>query len=117
MSIATVVVTVLTALLFLGAAAMKLTGQAHSLQERDHFGIAAAQWRLIGVLELAGAVGALVGLAWRPIGIAATAGLTLTSIGALLSHARAGDPPAKASAALLALVLSAGALVLQIITA
>lgn len=46
--------------------------------------------RFIGVLELAGASGALRGLAVRELGIAACGGLVLTSLGAIASHVRAG---------------------------
>src|SRR5271165_6116496 len=117
MSAATVVITVLTALLFFAAAAMKLTGQEHSLATRDHLGIDPARWRLIGLLEIAGATGALVGLAFRPLGIAATAGLVLTSLGAIAAHVRMGNLRSEGAAAVLALVLSVAALVLQIATA
>jgi hypothetical protein len=117
MSAATVVVTVLTALLFFAAAAVKLTGQEHSLATRDSLGIDPARWRLIGVLEIAGATGALVGLAFRPLGIAATAGLVLTSLGALAAQVRMGNVRSEGTPAVLALVLSTAALVLQITTA
>src|SRR5271165_4843719 len=114
MSAATVVVTVLTALIFFAAAAMKLTGQERSLATRDRLGIDPARWRLIGVLEIAGATGALVGLAFRPLGIAATAGLVLTSLGAVAAHVRIGNLRSEGAPAVLALVLSTAALVLQI---
>src|SRR5205809_3758525 len=55
MDTATIVVTGLLAALFLSAAGMKLAGVPQSLEIRDHLGVAPAQWRLIGVLELAGA--------------------------------------------------------------
>ena len=116
MSTVAVVVTVLMALVFLGASLMKLTSRPQSLVIRDRLGIAAGRWRLIGVLELAGVTGALIGLAVRPLGIAATAGLVLTSIGALASHLRVRDSLTDAAAAVVALVVSVAALVLQITT-
>jgi DoxX-like family len=117
MSAAIVVVTALTALLFFAAAAMKLTGQRRSLATRDRLGIDQARWRLIGLLEIAGATGALVGLALRPLGIAATAGLVLTSIGALGAHLRMGNLRSEGAPGAAALVLSSAALVLQSTTA
>ena len=117
MDTATIVVTGLLATLFLSAAGMKLAGVPQSLEIRDHLGVAPAQWRLIGVLELAGAVGAAVGLAVRGLGVAATGGLVLVSLGAIATHIRAGDPPEAAGPAGLALVLAAGALALQLATA
>lgn len=117
MDAAALVVAGLLAALFLSTAAMKLAGVAPSLAMRDHFGIAAPTWRAIGVLELAGASGALLGLAVRELGIAACAGLVLTSLGAIASHVRAGDPPAVAAPAGLALALSVAAVSLQAATA
>jgi len=49
------------------------------------------QWRLIGSLELAGVAGALAGLAWAPIGVAAAIGLALLILGAIVSTLRASD--------------------------
>jgi len=71
MSIATVVVTICLAAMFLFAGSIKLLGVQQSLAIRDHLGISPTQWRGIGLLELAGVAGALAGLAWRPIGLAA----------------------------------------------
>jgi hypothetical protein len=117
METATVVITGLLAALFMSTAAMKLAGVTQSLAIRDHLGVAAPTWRLIGVLELAGASGALLGLAVPQLGIAACAGLVLTSLGAISTHLRAGDPPSAAAPALLALALAIAALALQAATA
>jgi uncharacterized membrane protein YphA (DoxX/SURF4 family) len=117
MSALTAVATVLTALLFLAAAWVKFTGEEHAMQTRDRLGIQPGAYRMIGVFEVAGAVGALVGLAVRPLGIAALAGLVLVAIGACAAQVKLHNPPAEARLAVLALVLSAGALTLQIATA
>lgn len=117
MTALTVLVTVLAALLFLGAAYVKFTGEAHAMQTRDRLGFAPGAYRMIGVLEVAGAVGALVGLAVRPLGIAALAGLVLVAIGACAAQVRLHNPFAEARLAVLALVLSVSALALQIATA
>jgi DoxX-like protein len=113
MSAASVLVTVICALLFLATAAGKLTGYAASLEIRDHLAIPALRWQQIGLLEVAGALGVLIGLALRPLGIAAAAGLVLLSLGAIATHVRAGDKPAAALPAVAALALAAAALVLQ----
>lgn len=118
MTTATVLLTILTALVFFIAAAMKLAGNPRSLRTRDRLGIAPARWRLIAALEIAGGVGSLAGLALPALGIAATAGLVLLSIGATWSHlVRLRDPLAEAAPALLAVVLSVLTLLLQIATA
>ncbi len=111
---ATAVVTVLAALIFLAAAAMKFTGRTQSLATRDRLGVSPSQWRLIGVLEVSGAAGALIGLAVRPLGIAATAGLVLASLAAIGAHLRMGNLRSEGTNAFLALVLSTAALVLHI---
>jgi len=117
MDIATAIVTGLLAAFFLFAAWMKLAGVPQSLEIRDRLGIEPAQWRLIGLLEIAGAVGVAVGLAVRELGVAAGAGLVLVSLGAIASHVRAQDPPSEAGPAVFALVLAAAALALQLATA
>ena len=86
-----VAVSVLLALLCLLPAAAKLSGQARMRQAAQHFGIAWQRYRLIGVAELAAAVGLLVGLRLRPLGVAAAVGMVLLLVGALITHIRAGD--------------------------
>jgi hypothetical protein len=80
--VATSVVTVLTVVLFAFAGSIKLAGLSQSLAIRDHLGIAPEAWRTIGLLELSGAAGLLLGVAvWSPIGTAALAGaLALASL-------------------------------------
>jgi DoxX-like family len=117
MSVAAGVVTVLTALLFLAAAWVKFTEEEHAMQTRDRLGIAPGSYRLVGVAEVAGAVGALVGLAVPPLGIAALAGLVLVAIGACGAQVKLHNPPSEARKAALALALSVAALGLQIATA
>jgi hypothetical protein len=113
MDTATVVVTILLAALFTFATSIKLLGVAQSLAIRDHLGVKPMQWRLIGVCELAGVAGALVGLIWAPIGIAAAIGLALLSIGALAFHLRASDGAKDMAAAVVGLVLAVATAVLH----
>ena len=117
MTALTVVVTVLAALLFLAAAWVKFTGEAHAMQTRDRLGFTPGAYRMIGACEVAGAIGALIGLAVRPLGIAALAGLVLVAIGACAAQVRLRNPPSEARLAVVALVLASGALALQIATA
>jgi hypothetical protein len=117
MGVLTVVVTVLAALLFLAAAWVKFTHEEHAMQTRDRLGIRPGAYTLIGVCELAGAVGALAGLAVRPLGVAALIGLALVGFGACATQVVLRNPVAEARPAVLALVLAIGALALQIATA
>jgi hypothetical protein len=107
----TAAVSIALALLFLAAAAGKFTGMTDEM--RVHLGIPVPRWRAIGVLELAGAVGVLVGIAVDELGVAAAAGLVLTSIGAIATHAKAGDPPKALVGATVGLVLSSAVVALQ----
>src|SRR5690242_7576351 len=82
MTVLTIIVTILVAALFLAAAWVKFSGEAHSMRTRDRLGIRPDRYRLIGVAEVAGAVGALAGLALRGLGIAALAGLVVVALAA-----------------------------------
>jgi DoxX-like family len=113
METATVVVTLLLAALFGFAASIKLLGVSQSLAIRDHLGVKAVQWRLIGVCELAGVAGVLVGLMWAPIGIAAAIGLALLSVGAIAFHVRASDSVTDTAPAVIGLALAAATAVLH----
>jgi hypothetical protein len=85
--------------IFVFTGGIKIYGLRRSLQYRDHFGMPPSLWRAIGVLEAAGGLGLLGGLAVLPLGIAAGAGLCALMFGAVLTHLRARDPiPVVASA-------------------
>lgn len=87
-------------------AAAKLAGHPAMRRAAAHFGVAWPRYRLIGVAELAAAAGVLTGLVWRPVGLAAAAGMTLLLVGALATHGRAHDNPRRAAPALIALAVS-----------
>ena len=113
MSVIAAVVTVLTAAVFLAAAWVKFKEQGHAMETRDRLGISPGNYRLIGVAEVAGALGALAGLLLPLLGIAALLGLVLVSIGACAAQVKLRNPPSEAGPAVLALVLSVSALALQ----
>jgi hypothetical protein len=72
------------------------------------------QWRAIGLLELAGVAGVLLGLAWAPIGVAAAVGLALLSLGAIGFHVRASDGAADTTPAVIGLGLAVATAILQV---
>lgn len=111
-----VVVTIVVALQFLLSGAGKLAGIKQSIGYRDHLNVSPALWKAIGVLEVAGAAGVLIGLGVAALGIAAGTGLVLLMIGALGYHRRAHDPLPAVTPAIVALVLAAVALILRIVT-
>ncbi|QKW09670.1 DoxX family protein [Streptomyces sp. NA04227] len=79
-----------------------------------HLDMPPGLYRVVGALEVAGAVGLLLGPASAPLGMAAGIGLALLMTAAAVVHLRHGDPPVRAlPAAVLALtaVAYAGATV------
>jgi hypothetical protein len=86
------------------------------MQTRDALGIQPRVYLLIGVCEVAGAAGALIGLALRPLGIAALGGLVLVAVAACATQVKLRHALGEALPAVLALVLSVAALVLQATT-
>jgi hypothetical protein len=111
--VAKIVVTALLAAMFAFAGLIKVFGVRQSLAIRDHLGIDPTQWRLVGLLELAGVTGALVGLAWAPIGVAAAIGLALLVLGAIIFHVRASDSAAGTAPAVIGLGLAVATAILQ----
>lgn len=85
------ILSLLLAVVFLGSGGGKLAGAKRSLQIRDELHIDARLWSVIGGLEIAGAVGLLVGVAVPVLGVMAAVGLSLLMAGAIAAHGRAGD--------------------------
>ncbi|MDQ6658349.1 MAG: DoxX family protein [Actinomycetota bacterium] len=105
MHVAFVIVSIVLAVVFLGAGVSKITKQKQMVDTAAHLGFSVTQYQGIGALEVAAVVGLIVGLFWKPLGIAAAIGLVLMMIGALVFHAKAKDGPKIMSApALLGIV-------------
>lgn len=113
MFVATVIVSVLLALAFVGAGVSKILTQPKMVEAAAHLGLSVRSFRFIGLAEVAAAAGLLIGLAWPPLGIAAAAGLVLLLLGALVFHVRAKDPVAAMAPVLVLLVLAVVTLVLR----
>jgi hypothetical protein len=96
----------LTAVVCLIPAAAKLAGHPKMRHAATHFGIGWRRYRLIGVAELAAAIGVLTGLFWRPAGVRAAAGMILPLLGAVITHRRAHDSIREAVPALVALAVT-----------
>jgi hypothetical protein len=103
MNLAAAILNVVLAVAFLGTGAIKLIGNKTSMEMRDHVGVGAQLWRVIGALEVAGAVGLLAGLALPALGIVAAVALSLLLIGAMGAHLRTDDARGALPAALLLL--------------
>ncbi|WP_330256940.1 DoxX family protein [Nocardia sp. NBC_00565] len=91
MTVAFIVLAVLLAVGFLPLGAAKVLAVAPIRQRAEQLGFSVTAFRGIGALEIAGALGVLVGIVWWPLGATAGIGLVLLMIGALIAHAKVGD--------------------------
>ena len=80
------VLAVVLAVVFGVAGIAKIVGAPVMRTAARHLGFGVGQYRVIGALELAGAIGLLLGLVVPVIGIAAAIGLGLLLIGAGTAH-------------------------------
>ena len=86
MHTAAVILAIVLAIVSLSSGGIKLAGATQSLRIRDTLGVSARLWRIIGALEIAGAVGLLAGIGVPVLGIAAAVALALAMIGAVVVH-------------------------------
>lgn len=82
----------------------------------DRVGVPMRYLPVLAALEIAGAVGVLIGLAFAPLGIAASGGLIAYFIGAVISHLRVRDIK-NAAMPVAPLALAVAVFVLRITTA
>jgi hypothetical protein len=88
-------------------AGAKLTSHPRMRASAAHFGIAWQRYQLIGLAELAAAMGVLAGLLWRPMGLISGACLALLLLGAVFTHLRSGDSGRELTPALFIMALDA----------
>jgi uncharacterized membrane protein YphA (DoxX/SURF4 family) len=92
----------------------KLRGMPQVMAMLHHVGLDDGQIRLLGLVELAGALGLLLGI-WVPIlGVLAAAGFTIYFIGAVIAHARVKDAFKDMAPAVLLAVIAIITLFLQV---
>jgi uncharacterized membrane protein YphA (DoxX/SURF4 family) len=109
MHIAIIVLSVLLALELAATGAMKVIGTGTARANAEHLGVSLALSRLIGIAELAAAVGLLAGLALKPLAIVTAAAIVALMVGAIGYHRKARD---KIGAALPAVITAAVAIAL-----
>ncbi|MER7209327.1 DoxX family protein [Streptosporangium sp. NPDC000239] len=107
MFIATAVLSVLLALAFAGAGFPKASGKEEMAAQLGRLGVSAGFMRVIGALEIIGAVGLIAGLWVGALGVAAAIGLALLMAGAVATHVKARDAAKGSLPSLVLLVLSA----------
>ena len=115
MAAATLAATLILAAVLAGSSATKLLGTEFSTTTAEHLGMSLGLNRFVGVCEAAAVIGLVAGLFWRPMAIAAAAGVVVMLIGALVFHRRAGDSLARAAPAILVLILAAAVCACQAI--
>lgn len=91
MQIASVVLSVLLALVAGFSALGKLQKKPQIMESMAHVGVKPNQIPVLAYLELAGALGLLIGLAYSGIGLAAAVGLSLYFVGAVVAHLKTKD--------------------------
>jgi hypothetical protein len=102
------VLAALIAVVFVAAGAAKILAVPPMQAAAAHAGFSVDAYRRIGVLEVAGAAGVLVGLTHPLLGGLASVGLLLLLAGAVVTHLRKHDGPRQVAPAVVCLVLVAG---------
>jgi uncharacterized membrane protein YphA (DoxX/SURF4 family) len=92
MYIAAAILSILLAAVALAAGAPKVVLKGSTPAHlQSHMGLSPGLVRFIGLAEVSAAAGLIVGLFWRPLGIAAAVGFAILLIGATGFHTKAGD--------------------------
>ncbi|MFV0318670.1 MAG: DoxX family protein [Microthrixaceae bacterium] len=116
MFIAAVIVSVLLAFIAASSAAMKLQRHPQVVAAiNGTVGVPMERLPVLAMLELAGALGLIIGLWVTPIGVAAATGLFLYFLGAVIAHVRVGDTKGVRQP-VLPLVLSVAAIILLVVS-
>lgn len=105
MNLAQTVLALALAAFFVSLGTGKVLAVPSMRQRAADVGYSVNAFRGVGALELAGAVGLLVGIAAVPLGTAAGLGLLLLLAGALRTHRRNHDKPATLAPAGVAAIL------------
>ena len=117
MWIAAVALSGLVALVFAANGMAKFLGHPKMIEASTHLGYSMRSFRIIGLLEVFGALGILLAPLCVPLSVAAATGLILLTIGGFIAHLRASDPIRLATPALGCALLTAAAVGLQIVAA
>lgn len=90
---------IILAVTFLFTGLPMATARPSSVEQGRHLGFSPNSFRLLGVVQVAGAVALAIGVFWEPLASAAAIGFALMVIGAVIAHVRAVDPAAKVAPA------------------
>jgi uncharacterized membrane protein YphA (DoxX/SURF4 family) len=109
MYIAYVVVAILLSFALVFSGRSKLVKDADVTATMTKIGVPLSWFQPLALVEFVGAAGLLIGIFYRPLGIAAGIGVALYFVGAVITHARANDIKGSPAAAVLFLVGAASA--------
>ncbi|MDI3405138.1 DoxX family protein [Streptomyces cavernicola] len=115
MSVAYIVLAVLLSLMLVVSGRGKLVRDPKVMPALETVGVSAGMLPVLAALEFAGALGLLIGIGFRPLGVAAAVGVVLYFFGAVVAHLRVKDVKGTPGAGVL-LVVSAAALALAAAT-
>ncbi|MEV7887011.1 DoxX family protein [Streptomyces sp. NPDC002817] len=104
MFIAYVVLAVALSLLLLYSARGDITRDPKVTETLEALGVPDSWYVPLGLVKIAGALGLLAGIAYRPLGIAAAIGVVLYFLGGVITHVRAGDKKGSGTPAVIMLV-------------
>ncbi len=96
------ILAIVVAITFVFTGGIKLFNVPASLAIRDSLDVPPGLWRVIGTLEWLGAAGVLIGLAYHPLGLLASIGLSSLLVGAMITRLRAARRHGRSEAAGLA---------------
>jgi hypothetical protein len=102
--IAYVVLTVVLSLLLVFSAVPDITRDPKITEGLKALGVPDSWFLPLGLVKIAGALGLLAGIAYRPLGIAAAIGVVLYFLGAVITHVRGGDMKGSGTPAVIMLV-------------
>jgi hypothetical protein len=113
MTIALVTLGVLLGLAATASAVGKLTRRTELVAQLAALGVPRPFVPVLGLLEVAGSAGLLIGIGVGPLGVAAAAGLTLYFTGAVGAHLRHRDRLRECLPAMVLLVVAVATLILE----
>ncbi|WP_328752917.1 DoxX family protein [Streptomyces sp. NBC_00285] len=91
MYIAYVVIAVVLSLVLALSAVPDITSDPKITDGIKALGVPDSWFLPLGLIKIAGALGLLAGIVYRPLGIAAAIGVVLYFLGAVITHVRGGD--------------------------
>ena len=114
MPIGYTVLAVVMALMVIASGTMKVRRDPRSTKIiNEVVGVPLKFFPFLAACEFAGAAGLLTGIVWPPLGLAASVGLVVYFVGAMVGHLRVGDIKGLGPAAFM-LFLSGACLVLRV---